>query len=39
MICEYGCEQKAKYQFKNSKWCCSKYHSMCPFIKKIFLKP
>jgi len=29
MICDYGCKQEAKYQFKNGKWCCSKNHSMC----------
>ena len=28
-LCDYGCEQEAKYQFKNGKWCCSKYHSLC----------
>ena len=31
-ICEYGCEQEAKHQFKNGKWCCSKYISQCPEI-------
>jgi hypothetical protein len=31
-ICEYGCNQKAKYQFKNGKWCCSKNHKQCPGI-------
>ena len=34
MICEYGCGQEAKYQFKNGKWCCSKNHRQCPEIKK-----
>jgi len=29
-ICEYGCGQEAKYQFKNGKWCCSKSHTQCP---------
>ncbi len=28
-ICEYGCGRKAKYQFKNGKWCCSKNHKQC----------
>jgi hypothetical protein len=34
MICEYGCGQEAKYQFKNGKWCCSKSFSSCNGIKK-----
>jgi len=34
-LCEYGCGQEAKHQFKNGKWCCSKYHSSCPQIKKV----
>ncbi len=34
MLCEYGCEQEAKYQFKNGKWCCSKSFSKCPMIRK-----
>jgi len=33
-ICNYGCGQGAKYQFKNGKWCCSKNHSSCPEIRK-----
>jgi len=33
-ICDYGCEKEAKYQFKNGKWCCSKYFQSCPVIKK-----
>jgi hypothetical protein len=32
MICNYGCGQEAKYQFKNGKWCCSKNHKSCPAI-------
>jgi len=32
-ICNYGCGQKAKYQFKNSKWCCSKSFNSCPAMK------
>jgi len=31
--CDYGCGQEAKYQFKNGKWCCSKYSSRCPALK------
>jgi len=34
MLCEYGCGQPAKHQFKNGKWCCSKYSSQCPEIKR-----
>ena len=34
-ICEYGCGQKAKYQFKNSKWCCEKSKNQCPEQRKI----
>ena len=34
MKCEYGCEQNAKYQLKNGKWCCEKYSSRCPVIKR-----
>jgi len=34
MICEYGCGQKAIYQFKNGKWCCSENIASCNFIRK-----
>lgn len=30
MKCFYGCNQKAQYQFKNGKWCCSKSFNKCP---------
>jgi len=30
MLCEYGCNKEAKYQFKNGKWCCSKSRNSCP---------
>ena len=33
-ICEYGCGQEAIYQFKNGKWCCSKFLLSCPEIRK-----
>lgn len=33
-LCEYGCGQEAKYQFKNGKWCCSKYYGSCPSQRK-----
>jgi 5-methylcytosine-specific restriction endonuclease McrA len=29
-ICEYGCGQEAKHQFKNGKWCCEKDWRRCP---------
>lgn len=35
MICEYGCGQEAKHQFKNGKWCCSTNIAKCPNYKKI----
>ena len=34
-LCDYGCGQEAKYQFKNGKWCCSKSFNSCPNMKKI----
>lgn len=34
IICEYGCGQEAKYQFKNGKWCCSKNCSSCPEMRR-----
>jgi len=33
-ICEYGCGQEAKYQFKNGKWCCGRNMACCPAIRK-----
>ena len=29
-LCDYGCGQEANHQFKNGKWCCSKYYTSCP---------
>ena len=29
MLCEYGCEQEAKFQLKNGKWCCEKSCNSC----------
>jgi len=38
-ICDYGCGQEAKFQFKNGKWCCSKYIFTCSHQrKKIYTK-
>lgn len=34
ILCEYGCNQEAKYQFKNGKWCCSKNPNSCPEVNK-----
>jgi len=28
-ICDYGCGQEAKYQFKNGKYCCSPHRNSC----------
>jgi len=36
-LCEYGCGQEAKYQFKNGKWCCKKDFRSCEgFLKSKF---
>jgi len=29
-ICEYGCDQEAKYTFKNGRKCCSSHWLKCP---------
>jgi len=34
MICNYGCNQQAKYQLKNKKLCCSKHWVCCPEIRR-----
>jgi len=33
-LCDYGCGQEAKYQFKNEKWCCSLNVMKCPKVSK-----
>jgi len=33
-ICEYGCGNEAKFQFKNGKWCCSSHRLKCPNQKR-----
>jgi hypothetical protein len=38
LLCEYGCGQEAKYQFKNGKWCCSLVHRSCPINREKFSK-
>jgi len=37
-LCDYGCGQLAKYQFKNGKNCCSMWWNLCPAKKKGFIK-
>lgn len=35
MLCEYGCEQEAKYYFPIvKKWCCSSHFAKCPERRK-----
>jgi hypothetical protein len=34
IICDYGCGQEGKHQFKNGKWCCSSNISGCHSIRK-----
>jgi hypothetical protein len=33
-LCDYGCGQPAKHQFKNGKWCCSKHFRSCSSQRK-----
>lgn len=33
-ICDYGCEQDAKFQMPSGKWCCERFYTKCPAIKK-----
>lgn len=35
ILCNYGCGQEAKYQFKNGKWCCSCNYQQCSQGKKL----
>mgnify|MGYP001281155190 CR=1 FL=1 len=35
-LCNYGCGQPAKYQFKAGKMCCSTSHNSCPKKRKDF---
>jgi len=32
-VCDYGCNQEAKIQLKNGKWCCSTTYHKCPNIR------
>lgn len=33
-ICDYGCGQEGIYQLKCGKWCCSKFVSKCPEMRR-----
>jgi len=33
MLCEYGCDQEAKHQLKNGKWCCKNDYRKCITIR------
>ena len=33
-LCEYGCNEEAKYQLKNGKWCCKEKHTACPEVRR-----
>jgi hypothetical protein len=33
ILCDYGCGKEAIHQFKNGKWCCSKYTCQCNNIR------
>jgi hypothetical protein len=33
-LCFLGCEQKARFQLPNGKWCCSENIEDCPSITK-----
>lgn len=33
-LCDFGCGQEAKYQFKTGRKCCSKNAASCPEIRK-----
>ena len=38
ILCDYGCGQEARYQFKNGKWCCSAHANKCSYRKKLISK-
>ena len=33
-LCDSGCGQEAKFQFKTGRWCCSDHISKCPKIRE-----
>lgn len=35
-LCDYGCGQKAIFQIRGGKWCCSNYFIKCPTIANKF---
>lgn len=37
LLCEFGCGQKAVYQFKSGKWACSSKSGKCPSNRKGFI--
>lgn len=34
VVCEYGCKEKANFQLKNKKWCCSKSSNQCKKVRE-----
>jgi hypothetical protein len=34
ILCEYGCNQEAKFILKNGKQCCSNHYQSCPNLRK-----
>lgn len=37
-LCDYGCNTKANFIFRNGKKCCSKHHNSCPGKREKFSK-
>lgn len=37
-LCDYGCNQTAKYKFKSEKYCCSEHYNSCPGKRTKFSK-
>lgn len=33
-LCDYGCGNEARYQFKNGKWCCNKNVNCCIAVRE-----
>ena len=33
-LCDYGCDEYAKFRFANGKWCCSDNTSLCKGLRK-----
>lgn len=32
-LCYYGCDQEARFQFRNGKWCCCENYRICPKLR------